>query len=69
MCPKAEAEKKNLPNMVKKLQEDYHQVQEIVKEKHARNYVNLLKLYTRAEDVVLFFHDQPVQGVSKKTLP
>ena len=41
-----------------------------MREKHARNYVNMQTLYTRvedkqfeAEDVVLFFDDQSVQGV------
>ena len=76
LCPKAEVEKKDLPDMVRKLQEDYHQVQALVRGKHQQNYLNLQKLYTgaeaerfEAEDVVLFFDDRPVQEVSEKTLP
>ena len=44
-----EAEKKDLLDMVRKLQEDYHQVQALVREKHQRNYLNLQKFYTGAE--------------------
>merc|ERR1711951_187228 len=58
------------------MREDYQQVQEVVREKHDRKYVNLQKMYTgteegrfEVEDVVLFFDDRPVQGVSGKTLP
>ena len=65
LCPKAE--KKDLPDMVQKMKEDYRQVQEIVREQHERNYVNLQKIYTRAEedrfeaeDILLFFDDRPV---------
>ena len=37
LCPKTEVVKKYLQDMVRKLQEDYHNVQEIVKERHANN--------------------------------
>ena len=76
LCPEAEAEKKDLPDMVWKMKEDYHQVQEVVREQHDRKYINLQKIYTgaeegrfKAEDIVLFFDDRPVQGVSRKMLP
>ena len=71
-----EAERKDLPDMVQKMKEDYQQVQEVVREHHDRKYINLQKIYTgteegrfEAEDIVLFFDDRPVQGVSGKTLP
>ena len=76
VCPEAEAERKDLPDMVRKMKEDYQQVQEVVREHHDRKYINLQKIYTgteegrfEAEDIVLSFDNCPVQGVSGKTLP
>ena len=47
-----------------------------MEEKNTQNYVNLKKVYTRAEDkrfkaedVIFFFDDYQVPGVSEKNIP
>ena len=50
LVPDPEVERQSLPALVQEMKHNYQEVQEIVKARHGRNYVNLRKVYAGAEE-------------------